>query len=114
MLQLYQLDAIIKTTLAALGQTGLQAGMVCIFDYRFALLLQLKSSMTAKLEDLANKDAAVKSNAAAKALLAELPGEKNTNKGKSMDKKWKKDHTQAKDFEVCIGVLCFVICFFSL
>jgi hypothetical protein len=101
-LQLYQLDAIIKTTLAALRQTGLQAGMVCIFDYRFALLPLLKSFMKAKLEDLANKDAAVKSNAAAKALLAELPGEKNTNKGKSKDKKKKKDHIKAKDSEVCI------------
>ncbi|KAE8037190.1 hypothetical protein FH972_009800 [Carpinus fangiana] len=80
-------------------ETGLQAGMVCIFDYRFALLLLLKSFMKAKLEDLANKDAAVKSNAAAKALLAELPGEKNTNKGKSKDKKKKKDHIKTKDSE---------------
>lgn len=44
-LQLYQLDAIILSTLATIRQTGLQAGMICIFDYRFAMLPQLKSFM---------------------------------------------------------------------
>jgi hypothetical protein len=53
-----------------------------------------------QLEDLANKDAAEISNAASKALLAELPDDKNTNKGKSKDKKKKTDPIKAKDFEV--------------
>jgi hypothetical protein len=44
-LQLYQLDAIIVATLAAMGQTRLKAGMVTTFDYRFALVPQLKSFM---------------------------------------------------------------------
>jgi hypothetical protein len=65
------------------------------------------------LEDLANKDAAEISNAAAKGLLAELPDDKNTNRGKSKDKKKKRDHIKAKDFEV-LCITGFVICFFSL
>ncbi|XP_059430915.1 uncharacterized protein LOC132164421 [Corylus avellana] len=101
--ELYQLDAIIAATLSALEQTGLQAGMVTMFDYRFALVPQLKSFMKARLEDLAYKDAAEKSNAAAKALLAELPDDKNTNKGKSKNKKKKKDHIKAKDSEAAGG-----------
>jgi hypothetical protein len=44
-LQLLLLDAIILSTVAAIRQTGLQAGMVCLFDYRFVMVPQLKSFM---------------------------------------------------------------------
>ncbi|XP_059460236.1 uncharacterized protein LOC132189511 [Corylus avellana] len=60
--KLYQLDVIIAATCAAMGQTGLKARMITMFDYRFALVPQLKSFMKAQLEDLANKDAAEISN----------------------------------------------------
>jgi hypothetical protein len=44
-LQLYQLDAIILSTLAAMQQTGQPAGMVSTFDYRFVMVPLLKSFM---------------------------------------------------------------------
>jgi hypothetical protein len=48
------------------------------------------------------------------ALLAELPGEKNTNNGKSKDKKKKKDHIKTKDSEVCIYYwFCYMFLFIA-
>ncbi|XP_059460233.1 uncharacterized protein LOC132189507 [Corylus avellana] len=60
--EIYQLDVIIAATRAAMEQTALKTGVVTKFDYRFALVPQLKSFMKAQLEDLANKDAGEISN----------------------------------------------------
>uniref|UniRef100_A0A7N2LLK0 DUF629 domain-containing protein n=1 Tax=Quercus lobata TaxID=97700 RepID=A0A7N2LLK0_QUELO len=87
--KLYKFDAIVRTATIAMQQTG-------------------KKIESARLEDLAYKDAEEKSKAATEALLSELDlsdkkgpdkggGRARQRQGKSKDKKKKKDHRKAEE-----------------
>ncbi|XP_059430163.1 uncharacterized protein LOC132163809 [Corylus avellana] len=101
---LYQIDAIILSTLAAMRRQIRQpAGTACVFDYQFVVVPMLRSFIKACLEDLVNKDTAEVVNAAIKFLSAKYAlGAKNTNKGerqgpgKSNKEKKKNDRGKAK------------------
>ncbi|KAH9608754.1 hypothetical protein KSS87_019418 [Heliosperma pusillum] len=106
--ELNKLDAQIMRKLVNMNQLELKLEPVSILDYRFVLLPLVKSYMRAHLEDLAEKDAAEKSDAAREAFLAELALEskKSTGSGsdigksaqeKMKDKKRNKDLRRNKD-----------------
>ncbi|GMY34509.1 hypothetical protein FCV25MIE_29751 [Fagus crenata] len=111
--KLLKLDAIIMMINAAMQHTWKKLEMVTTYDYRSIVVPLLKSFMRAQLEDMVEKDAAEKSDAAAEALLSELAlDDKNIEKGgndarqgqgKLKDKKKKKDHKKAKEFKVTGG-----------
>ncbi|XP_074316976.1 uncharacterized protein LOC141653194 [Silene latifolia] len=107
-IELNKLDAQIMRKLGNVNQLELKLEPVSILDYRFVLLPLVKSYMRAHLEDLAEKDAAEKSDAAREAFLAELALEskKSTGSGsdigksmqeKSKDRKRNKDLRRNKD-----------------
>uniref|UniRef100_A0A2N9EWD4 C2H2-type domain-containing protein n=1 Tax=Fagus sylvatica TaxID=28930 RepID=A0A2N9EWD4_FAGSY len=120
MMQIYQttvklvkLDAIIMMINTSMQHTWKKLEMVTTYDYRSIVVPLLKSFMQAQLEEMVDKDAAEKSNAAVEALLSELAlNEKNIEKGgndarkgqgKLKDKKKKKNHKKAKEFKVTGG-----------
>ncbi|GMY34506.1 hypothetical protein FCV25MIE_29748 [Fagus crenata] len=111
--KLLKLDTIIMMINAAMQHTWKKLEMVTTYDYRSIVVPLLKSFMRAQLEDMVEKDAAEKSNAAVEALLSELAlDDKNIEKGgndarqgqgKLKYKKKKKDHKKAKEFKVAGG-----------
>ncbi|CAK9175375.1 unnamed protein product [Ilex paraguariensis] len=86
-----------------------QLAQVSVHDYQLIVVPLLKSFMRSQLEDLVQKYATAKTNAAREALLAELEsvGSKNLTKGcnqaKHRDKKKKRNYRKAKDPKVSGG-----------
>ncbi|KAL9243205.1 hypothetical protein vseg_017120 [Gypsophila vaccaria] len=106
--ELSKLDAQIMRKLVNMNQLELKLEPVSVLDYRFILLPLVKSFIRAHLEDLAEKDATEKSDAAREAFLAELAldSKKRTGSGndtgkttqeKMKDRKRNKDLRRNKD-----------------
>ncbi|GAB2240662.1 hypothetical protein Droror1_Dr00021180 [Drosera rotundifolia] len=106
--EISRLDARILRNLASMHQLELKLDPVSALDYRSILLPLVESFMRAHLEDLAEKDATEKSDAASKMLLAELArnekkgsggGSENTRslQEKMKDKKKNRDSKRSKD-----------------
>ncbi|XP_029117313.2 LOW QUALITY PROTEIN: uncharacterized protein [Elaeis guineensis] len=105
--ELNKIDARIMRSVTGMQQLELKLGPASMFDYRMVVLPLVKSFLRLHLEDLVDKDAAERSDAAREAFLAELAldAKKNVNKGgdpkqtneKSKDKKKNKDYKKAKD-----------------
>ncbi|VAI09236.1 unnamed protein product [Triticum turgidum subsp. durum] len=107
--ELGKIDARIMRSVALMQQLDLKLEPAAFVDYRSILLPLLKSFLRNHLEELADKDARERSDAARDAFLAELAldAEKNANKGgdkkpsheKSKDKKRMKDSRRSKDLK---------------
>ncbi|XP_068651792.1 uncharacterized protein [Aristolochia californica] len=109
--ELSKIDARIMRTVSGMQLLEHKLGPVSAFDYRSMILGLVKSFMQAHLEDLVEKDAREKSDAAREAFLAELAldAKKYAYRGgdqskqiqeKSKDKKKSKDYRKAKDSKV--------------
>ncbi|XP_010229142.1 uncharacterized protein LOC100846067 isoform X2 [Brachypodium distachyon] len=108
-MELSKLDARIMRSVAVMQQLDLKLAPASFLDYRTIFLPLLKSFLRSRLEELMDKDAREKSDAAREAFLAELAldAEKNANKGgdkklsneKSKDKKKMKDSRRYKDLK---------------
>ncbi|XP_068647047.1 uncharacterized protein [Aristolochia californica] len=109
--ELSKIDARIMRTVSGMQLLEHKLGPVSAFDYRTMILCLVKSFMQARLEDLVEKDAREKSDAAREAFLAELAldAKKNAHRGgdqpkqiqeKSKDKKKSKDYRKPKDSKV--------------
>ncbi|KAG9154712.1 hypothetical protein Leryth_014212 [Lithospermum erythrorhizon] len=107
-IELSKIDVRIMRSLAAMQQLELKLEPTCALDYRSILVPLVKSFLRAHLEDLAEKDATKKSDAAREILLAELARDpKKSGKGgiensrhvqeKAKDKKKNKDNKKTKD-----------------
>ncbi|OWM65342.1 hypothetical protein CDL15_Pgr008932 [Punica granatum] len=108
-LEICKIDARILRSIATLQQLECKIDAVSALDYRWILVPLIKSYMRTRLEDLAEKDAIEKSDAAREAFLAELA--LDSNKGvrggndssmkhghdKTKDKKKHKEHRKTKD-----------------
>uniref|UniRef100_A0A803L904 USP domain-containing protein n=1 Tax=Chenopodium quinoa TaxID=63459 RepID=A0A803L904_CHEQI len=110
-MELCKIDASIMRDVASMQQLELKLEPVSSLDYRFFLLPLVKSFMRAHLEDLTEKDATEKSDAAREAFLAELAldskkgsGSGNDNSKQTQDKmkdrKKNKDSRRSKDLKV--------------
>ncbi|PIA62439.1 hypothetical protein AQUCO_00200449v1 [Aquilegia coerulea] len=108
-LELSKIDARIMRCVNGMQQFELKLGPSSSYDYRAIILPLVKSFLRAYLEELVDKDAREKSDAASEAFLAELDREKGNNKGgdhskqsqeKSKDKKKSKDYRKTKDTKV--------------
>ncbi|KAB1222864.1 hypothetical protein CJ030_MR2G018630 [Morella rubra] len=104
------LDARILAIKEVMRQTELKLGLVSTYDYRSIMVHLLKSFMQAQLEDIFDKDAKEKSEAATEALLEELALDSQTdmdrgcgNVGKSKFKKKKKNRQKAKNIKETSG-----------
>lgn len=106
--ELSKIDARIMRNVTGMQQLELTLEPVSAFDYRSIILPLLKSFMRAHLEDLAEKDATQKSDAAREAFLAELAldskksaigGSDNSrhNHDKTKEKKKSKEYRKMKD-----------------
>ncbi|XP_043704226.1 uncharacterized protein LOC122654281 isoform X2 [Telopea speciosissima] len=111
--ELSKIDARIMRNVTGMQQLELKLGPFSAFDYRAIMLPIAKSFMRSHLEDLVDKDAREKSDAAREAFLAELALDaKNNNRGgdhskqiqeKLKDKKKNKDYRKAKDSKATGG-----------
>ncbi|KAI3977988.1 hypothetical protein MKX01_032365 [Papaver californicum] len=112
--QLSKSDARIMRTVVGMQQLELKLGPLSSHDYRAIMLPLVKSFMQSHLEELVDKDAREKSDAARVAFLAELAldAKKSLNKGgdcsklvqeKSKDKKKNKDHRKHRDLKATGG-----------
>lgn len=108
--ELSKTDARIMRNVTGMQQLELKLGPMSAFDYRAIVLCLVKSFLRAHLEDLVDKDAMEKSDAAREAFLAELAldDKKNINRGvdhskqiqeKSKDKKRNRDYRRVKDLK---------------
>ncbi|XP_050376069.1 uncharacterized protein LOC126793558 isoform X2 [Argentina anserina] len=106
--ELSKIDARIMRNVTEMRQLEVKLDPVSAHDYRSIILPLVKSYLRAHLEDLAEKDATEKSDAAREAFLAELAldskkGVKGGNDNlrhtqeKSKDKKKNKEYRKAKD-----------------
>ncbi|XP_055828881.1 uncharacterized protein LOC129896911 isoform X2 [Solanum dulcamara] len=106
-IELSKVDARIMRVVAGMQQLKVKLGNACAQDYRRILVTLLKSYMRAHLEDLAEKDATEKSDAASEAFLAELACDSKNSSGggngcskhtheKIKDKKKKKEYRKTK------------------
>ncbi|XP_071902463.1 uncharacterized protein [Coffea arabica] len=113
-MQLCKIDARIMRVIAAMQQLEAKLEPASAFDYRAIVVPLVKSYMRAHLEDLAEKDATEKSDAAREAFLAELAldSKKGSSGGsdnarhmheKTKDKKKSKDFQKAKDSKANSG-----------
>ncbi|KAJ1438988.1 Ubiquitin specific protease domain [Sesbania bispinosa] len=108
-IELSKIDARIIRNITEMQQLELKLGPICANDYQAILVPLVKSYLRALLEDLAEKDAREKSDAASEAFLAELAlDSKKVVKGgsenmrhveKTKDKKKNKDHRKTKDLK---------------
>ncbi|XP_058073860.1 uncharacterized protein LOC131222711 [Magnolia sinica] len=108
-LEIGKLDARIRQNLTDIQQLEHELEVISAFDYREILFFLVKAFLRAHLEDLVDKDANEKSDAAREALLELSLETKNLiNKGggnskqiqeKSKKKKNKKDYRRAKDLK---------------
>uniref|UniRef100_A0ACD5WGW4 Uncharacterized protein n=1 Tax=Avena sativa TaxID=4498 RepID=A0ACD5WGW4_AVESA len=107
--ELCKIDARIMRSVAVMRQLDLKLKPACFLDYRTILLALLQSFLRSRLEELMDKDARERSDAAIDAFLAELAldAEKTANQGgdkklsheKSKDKKKMKDSRRSKDLK---------------
>ncbi|KAI8019795.1 hypothetical protein LOK49_LG04G01974 [Camellia lanceoleosa] len=108
--ELSKLDAKMMRNLTGMQQMEAKLDPVSALDYRLILVPLVKSFMRARLEDLAEKDATEKSDAAREAFLAELAldSKKGTGGGgdnsrnvqeKTRDKKKNKENRKTKDLK---------------
>ncbi|XP_077210144.1 uncharacterized protein LOC143845642 [Tasmannia lanceolata] len=108
--ELSKIDARIMQNVTGMQQLELKLGSVSAFDYQAVILCLVKSFLRWHLEDLVDKDATKKSDAAREAFLAELAldAKKNVNRGgdhskqipeKLKDKKRNKDSRKAKNLK---------------
>ncbi|KAF3437790.1 hypothetical protein FNV43_RR20546 [Rhamnella rubrinervis] len=106
--ELSKIDARILQNVTGMQQLEVKLEPVSAYDYRSILLPLVKSYLRAHLEDLAEKDATEKSDAAREAFLAELAldskkgvrgGNDNSRHAqeKSKDKKKNREYKKAKD-----------------
>ncbi|KAK7291674.1 hypothetical protein RIF29_07003 [Crotalaria pallida] len=112
-IELSKLDARIIRNVTDMQQLELKLGPISAYDYRAILLPLVKSYLRVVLEDLAEKDATEKSDAAREAFLAELAldskkvvkgGSENTRHSeKTKDKKKNKDHRKTRDLKATSG-----------
>ncbi|XP_027333611.1 uncharacterized protein LOC113848345 isoform X2 [Abrus precatorius] len=112
-IELSKIDARIIRNVAEMQQLEFKLGPISANDYRAILVPLVKSYLRALLEDLAEKDAREKSDAASEAFLAELAlDSKKVVKGgsestrhveKTKDKKKNKDHRKARDLKATAG-----------
>uniref|UniRef100_A0A0E0CVM8 USP domain-containing protein n=1 Tax=Oryza meridionalis TaxID=40149 RepID=A0A0E0CVM8_9ORYZ len=108
-MELNKIDARIMRISAVIEQLKLKLGPGSVLDYRTILLPLLKSFLRTHLEELVDKDARERSDAASEAFLAELAldAKRNANKvsdtkqsnDKSKDKKKVKDSRKSKDLK---------------
>ncbi|ONL94023.1 Ubiquitin carboxyl-terminal hydrolase-related protein [Zea mays] len=108
-MEISKIDAKIMRTLSVMRQLEHKLGPVSALDYRMILLPLMRSFLQSHLEELVDKDARERSDAAREAFLAELAldAKKNASKGgdmkqsheKSKDKKKFKDSRRAKEFK---------------
>ncbi|CAI9112340.1 OLC1v1012779C3 [Oldenlandia corymbosa var. corymbosa] len=112
--ELSKIDARIMRVIAGMHQFEVKLEPVSAYDYRSILVPLMKSYMRSHLEDLAERDATEKSDAAREAFLAELDlDSKKGNNGvpdnlrhmheKTKDKKKNKDFRKTKDSKVNTG-----------
>ncbi|XP_020226717.1 uncharacterized protein LOC109808228 isoform X2 [Cajanus cajan] len=116
-IELSKTDARIIRSFTSMQQMEFKLGPVSANDYRAILVPLVKSYLRALLEDLAEKDAKEKSDAASEAFLAELAlDSKKAVKGgsestrhveKTKDKKKNKDHRKARDLKSLSGHVQF-------
>ncbi|XP_010272205.1 PREDICTED: uncharacterized protein LOC104608045 isoform X2 [Nelumbo nucifera] len=108
--ELSKIDARIMRNVTGMQQLELKLGPLSAHDYRAIVLPLVKSFMRAHLEELVDKDATEKSDAAREAFLAELAldSKKNVSRGgdhlkqlqeKPKDKKKSKDYRKPKDLK---------------
>ncbi|XP_021593186.1 uncharacterized protein LOC110600623 isoform X2 [Manihot esculenta] len=113
-IELSKIDARIMRNVTGMQQLELKLEPVSAHDYRLILLPLVKSYMRAHLEDLAEKDATEKSDAAREAFLAELAldSKKSARGGsdnlrniqdKSKDKRKNRDYRKTKDSKATFG-----------
>ncbi|XP_057443061.1 uncharacterized protein LOC130734595 isoform X2 [Lotus japonicus] len=112
-IELSKIDARIMKKVTEMQKLELKLGPISAYDYRVILLPLVKSYLRALLEDLAEKDATEKSDAAREAFLAELAldskkivkgGSENTRHlEKTKDRKKNKDHRKARDLNASRG-----------
>ncbi|XP_057988457.1 uncharacterized protein LOC110654340 isoform X2 [Hevea brasiliensis] len=112
--ELSKIDARIMRNVTGMQQLELKLEPVSAYDYLLILLPLLKSYMRARLEDLAEKDATEKSDAAREAFLAELALDskkiarggsdnlRNTQE-KAKDKKKNREYRKSKDSKAIFG-----------
>ncbi|KAJ9140403.1 hypothetical protein P3X46_031057 [Hevea brasiliensis] len=112
--ELSKIDARIMRNVTGMHQLELKLQPVSAHDYRLIFLPLVKSYMGAYLEDLAEKDATEKSDAAREAFLAELAldSKKSARGGsdnlrnipdKSKDKKKNREYKKTKDSKATFG-----------
>ncbi|RDX64579.1 Inactive ubiquitin carboxyl-terminal hydrolase 54, partial [Mucuna pruriens] len=116
-IELSKIDARIIRSFTEMQQLEFKLGPISANDYRAILVPLVKSYLRALLEDLAEKDAREKSDAASEAFLAELAlDSKKAVKGgsettrhveKAKDKKKNKDHRKARDLKATSGHVQF-------
>ncbi|KAJ3673901.1 hypothetical protein LUZ60_005893 [Juncus effusus] len=98
--ELSKLDARIMRSSRVTQQLELKLGPASLFDYRIVLIPLIKSFLRGLLEEMVDKDAKERSDAAQEAFLAELALDAKKSKQsneKSKEKKKTKDHRKPKD-----------------
>ncbi|XP_021306691.1 uncharacterized protein LOC8059839 isoform X3 [Sorghum bicolor] len=108
-MEISKVDAKIMRNFCVIRQLEHKLGPVSALDYRMILLPLMRSFLQSHLEELVDKDARERSDAAREAFLAELAldAKKNANKGgdmkqsheKSKDKKKFKDSRRSKELK---------------
>ncbi|KAF6159898.1 hypothetical protein GIB67_032982 [Kingdonia uniflora] len=112
--ELSKIDARIMRSVTGMQQLELKLGPFSAYDFRAIMLPLVKSYIRAHLEEIVDKDAMEKSEAAREAFLAELAldARKSMGKGsdhskqmqeKSKDKKKNKDYRKAKDLKANVS-----------
>ncbi|KAK9748006.1 hypothetical protein RND81_02G029600 [Saponaria officinalis] len=84
-IELIKVDAQMMHKVVNMNQLELKLELVSVLDYRFILIPLVKSFMRAHLENLAEKDATEKSDAAREAFLAELALDSKKASGRGSD-----------------------------
>ncbi|KAI3941239.1 hypothetical protein MKX01_029813 [Papaver californicum] len=108
-IELSKIDARIMRNVTGMQQLELKLGPLSSYDFRTIILPLVKSFMRAHLEELVDKDATERSEAAREAFLAELAldskkgnqkgGDSKHNQEKMKDKKKNRDHRKAKNLK---------------
>ncbi|KAI4336052.1 hypothetical protein L6164_014628 [Bauhinia variegata] len=111
-IELSKIDARIMRSVTGMQQLELKLESVSAYDYRAILLPIVKAYLSAHLEDLAEKDAREKSDAAREAFLAELAldskkvvkgGSENPRHLEKKDKKKNKEHKKTRNSKTTGG-----------
>ncbi|KAF3326332.1 Inactive ubiquitin carboxyl-terminal hydrolase 54 [Carex littledalei] len=97
--ELNKLDVRIMRGVAGMRLLEPKLGPASLFDYRFVLIPIIKSFLRTRLEELVDKDAKARSDAAREAFLAELAkdDEKNSSESKQLNEK-SKEKKKSRDY----------------